>query len=137
MSPRRTLVPEPSHARPARVRGRHGAAAVVRSARRLRDQRPHHAARRNADGLRSRADDVDGRLTDFYVGADYGFGERMAVGLAYNRVSMNLGAIEDQGFNARIDWGYDGFAALFQVRSWRQLALLAQIDSNIASCRLG
>ncbi|HVJ29044.1 MAG TPA: hypothetical protein VNA66_01940 [Gammaproteobacteria bacterium] len=59
--------------------------------------------------------DVDGRLTDFYVGADYGFGERMAVGLAYNRVSMNLGAIEDTGFDSRLDWGYDGFMLYFKV----------------------
>jgi hypothetical protein len=61
-----------------------------------------------------KSDDVDGRLTDFYVGADYGFGKRMAVGLAYNRVSMNLGAIDDQGFDSRIDWGYDGFLAYFK-----------------------
>jgi hypothetical protein len=61
------------------------------------------------------AEDVDGRLTDFYVGADYGFGQRMAVGLAYNRVSMNLGAIEDRGLNSRLDWGYDGFLLYFKV----------------------
>jgi hypothetical protein len=61
------------------------------------------------------ADDIDGRLTDFYVGADYGFGERMAVGLAYNRVSMNIGAVEDEGFDARIDWGYDGFLLYFKL----------------------
>ena len=61
------------------------------------------------------SDDVDGRLTDFYVGADYGFGERMAVGVAYNRVAMNLGAIEDQGFNSRLDWGYDGFMLYFKL----------------------
>jgi hypothetical protein len=61
------------------------------------------------------ADDVDGRLTDFYVGADYGFGERMAVGLAYNRVSMNLGAVEDRGLNARLDWGYDGLLLYFKM----------------------
>ena len=60
------------------------------------------------------AEDVDGRLTDFYVGADYGFGERMAVGLAYNRVSMNLGAVEDRGLNARLDWGYDGLLLYFK-----------------------
>ena len=60
------------------------------------------------------AEDVDGRLTDFYLGADYGFGQRMAIGLAYNRVSMNLGAVEDQGFDARLDWGYDGLLLYFK-----------------------
>lgn len=60
-------------------------------------------------------DDLDGRLVDFYVGADYGFGQRMAVGLAYNSVSMNIGAQEDDGFNGRIDWGYDGFLLYFKV----------------------
>ena len=60
-------------------------------------------------------DELDGHLTDFYIGADYGFGQRMAVGLAYNRVSMNIGAEEDNGFNGRIDWGYDGFLLYFKV----------------------
>jgi len=61
------------------------------------------------------ADDVDGRFSDFYVGADYGFGKRMAVGLAYNRVSMSLGAVEDRGFDARLDWGYDGVLLYFKL----------------------
>ena len=60
-------------------------------------------------------DELDGHLTDFYVGADYGFGQRMAVGLAYNRVSMNIGTEEAGGFNGRIDWGYDGFLLYFKV----------------------
>lgn len=60
------------------------------------------------------ANKLDGHLTDFYVGADYGFGKRMAVGLAYNRVSMNIGA-DTSGFSGRIDWGYDGFLAYFKV----------------------
>jgi hypothetical protein len=60
------------------------------------------------------ADDVDGRLTDFYVGADYGFGERMAVGAAYNRVSMSLAATEDRGFTGTVDWGYDGILVYFK-----------------------
>jgi hypothetical protein len=61
------------------------------------------------------SEDVDGRFSDFYIGADYGFGKRMAVGLAYNRVSMNLGAIEDQGLDARLDWGYDGLLLYFKL----------------------
>ena len=60
-------------------------------------------------------DDLDGHLTDFYIGADYGFGQRMAVGLAYNRVSMNIGAQEDNGFTGRIDWGYDGLLLYFKL----------------------
>ena len=60
------------------------------------------------------ADSIDGRLTDLYIGADYGFGERMAVGLAYNQVSMNLGAEKDDGFQGRIDWGYDGLLLYFK-----------------------
>ena len=59
--------------------------------------------------------DVDGRLTDFYVGADYGFGQRMAVGLAYNKVSMNIGAQEEDGFEGRLDWGYDGLMLYFKM----------------------
>jgi hypothetical protein len=74
----------------------------------------HITLRGAAQWFAFKSDSVDGRLTDFYVGADYGFGERMAVGLAYNKVSMNLGAIED-GRDARLDWGYDGFMLYFKV----------------------
>jgi len=54
------------------------------------------------------ADNVDGRLTDFYVGADYGIGDHWAVGLAWNAVSMNLSAETDRGLEGALDWGYDG-----------------------------
>jgi hypothetical protein len=60
------------------------------------------------------SDNVDGRLTDFYFGADYGFGERMAVGLAYNRMSMNIGVEKEEGFRGRLDWGYDGVLLYFK-----------------------
>lgn len=61
--------------------------------------------------------DIDGRLTDFYVGADYGLGrnKRMAIGLAYDRVSMNIGAEDDDGFDGRLDWGYDGLLLYFKA----------------------
>lgn len=54
------------------------------------------------------AEDVEGRLSDVYVGADYGFGQHWAVGVAYNAVSMNLAATDDDGRNGSLDWGYDG-----------------------------
>jgi hypothetical protein len=60
-------------------------------------------------------DELDGHFTDFYFGADYGFGQRMAVGLAYNSVSMNIGAQEDDGFKGRLDWGYDGLLLYFKM----------------------
>jgi hypothetical protein len=62
-------------------------------------------------------DDIDGRLTDFYVGADYGLGQnqRMAIGLAYDRVSMNIGAEDADGFDGRLDWGYDGLLLYFKA----------------------
>lgn len=60
-------------------------------------------------------DDVDGALRDIYFGADYGFGERMAVGLAYNRVAMGITADEPYGFQGRIDWGYEGLLLYFKL----------------------
>jgi hypothetical protein len=55
------------------------------------------------------AGDVSGRFRDFYVGADYRFGRRVGVGLAYNEVSMRIKASERGGYNGRLDWGYDGW----------------------------
>jgi hypothetical protein len=54
-------------------------------------------------------DNVGGRLTDFYVGADYGIGDHWAVGLAWNKVAMSLTAETDRGgLEGSLDWGYDG-----------------------------
>lgn len=67
--------------------------------------------------FRFAADNVDGHFNDFYVGADYGFTERFKLGLAYNRVSMNLNAVDDgeEGDReGRVDWGYDGFLLYFK-----------------------
>lgn len=54
------------------------------------------------------SDNVDGRLSDFYVGADYRITDRFALGLAYNRVSTSLGARKQGGFEGRLSWTYDG-----------------------------
>jgi hypothetical protein len=60
--------------------------------------------------------DVSGHLTDFNIGADYGFGKRFAVGLAYNDVTMNISADEGgSGFRGALDWGYDGWLIYMNV----------------------
>jgi hypothetical protein len=56
---------------------------------------------------------VSGHLTDFYVGADYRFTKRVGVGLAYDRVTLGVEADEDS-FDGRLDWGYDGFLLYFK-----------------------
>jgi hypothetical protein len=53
--------------------------------------------------------DVEGRLLDTYIGADYLFGRRVAVGIAFNDVSLDVDATDDTGWNGSLDWGYDGF----------------------------
>ncbi len=67
--------------------------------------------------FRFESDDVEGRFRDFYIGADYSFTRRVAAGLAYNEVSMNLSAVEDRGFESHLDWGYDGFLLYVKIDS--------------------
>jgi hypothetical protein len=59
--------------------------------------------------------DVGGRLVDTYIGADYTFGERFAVGLALNDVSLSVEATDDTGWNGELDWGYDGVLLYFKT----------------------
>ena len=58
--------------------------------------------------------DVKGSLRDIYLGADYGFSHRLAVGLAYNDVATNVSASETGGFEGTLNWGYDGFLLYFK-----------------------
>jgi hypothetical protein len=53
--------------------------------------------------------DAGGRLSDAYLGIDYTFNDRVGVGVAYNRVSMNIDADDSSGFQGQLDWGYDGY----------------------------
>ena len=53
------------------------------------------------------AGNVSGRFKDFYVGADYSFTDRWAIGLAYNDVSLKLSST-DRWLSGHLDWGYDG-----------------------------
>jgi len=55
--------------------------------------------------------DVKGTLRDVYVAADYRLGERWAVGLAYDEVTMTIKADDSSGFTGELDWGYDGWLA--------------------------
>jgi len=59
--------------------------------------------------------DVEGRLVDTYVGVDYSFGRHIALGLAYNDVSLSVSASEDTGWNGMLDWGYDGILLYTKV----------------------
>ncbi len=60
--------------------------------------------------------DVSGHLNDFNIAADYAFGKRFAVGLAYNDVSMEIEASEgDSGFRGALDWGYSGWLLYVNV----------------------
>ena len=56
-------------------------------------------------------DNVDGVLTDFYVGVDYQMSQHTAIGLGYNKVSIDVDAKRDR-FVGTLDWSYDG-ALLF------------------------
>ena len=58
--------------------------------------------------------DIDGRLHDSYVGVDYSFGKRFALGVAYNDVSMKVSA-EEAGFRGHLDAGYSGALLYFKV----------------------
>ncbi len=60
--------------------------------------------------------DVSGHLYDFNIAADYGFGKRFAVGLAYNDVGMDIDASESgRGFRGALDWGYSGWLLYLNV----------------------
>ncbi len=58
--------------------------------------------------------DFEGRLRDIYFGADYGIGDRTAIGLAYNLASMDI-EVDKPGFEGILDWGYDGVMLYFKV----------------------
>lgn len=59
-------------------------------------------------------DDIDGHLTDTYVAVDYGFGDRFAVGLAFNDTGLDLER-ERRISSSSLNWGYDGWLAYFKT----------------------
>ena len=52
-------------------------------------------------------DDIDGLLFDASAGIDYWFSERVAVGLAYNYVDIDVDA-RSEDVNADLKWNYSG-----------------------------
>lgn len=65
------------------------------------------------------AGDADGRLSDTTIGADYSFNDRIALGLAYNVVSVDIDAQDTGGFIGQLDWGYDGVMLYFKTNFGR------------------
>lgn len=65
------------------------------------------------------AGDADGRLSDTTIGADYSFNDRIALGLAYNLVSVDIDAQDTGGFIGQVDWGYDGVMLYFKANFGR------------------
>lgn len=64
-------------------------------------------------------DDASGDLQDFYIGSDYRFGDRFFLGLAYNKVTMDVRSDDDEGWTGRLDWGYDGWLLYFKTEFGR------------------
>jgi hypothetical protein len=60
-------------------------------------------------------DTVSGHLTDTYAGVDYSFGKRFAVGLAYDKVGMNIEVNKTAHLKGSLDWGYDGWLLYFKT----------------------
>lgn len=63
--------------------------------------------------------DADGRLSDATIGADYSFNDRIALGLAYNLVSVDINAQDAGDFIGQLDWGYDGVMLYFKTNFGR------------------
>ncbi len=51
--------------------------------------------------------DWDGDLVDLYLGVDYEFSDRFAVGVGFNSVTFDLG-VSKENFTGQLDWGYSG-----------------------------
>ena len=59
-------------------------------------------------------DDVEGSLSDLYVGVDFQIIERLAFGLGWNSVNIDVDA-EGSEFNGSVDWTYDGALLYFKL----------------------
>jgi hypothetical protein len=76
---------------------------------------PRLMLRSSAELFAIEYDNVDGSLVDFYIGLDYYFRDKFALGLGYNRVSMDVDA-DSSDFNGSLDWSYDGVLLNIQYK---------------------
>lgn len=53
--------------------------------------------------------DTDGTLNDSYLGLDYSFNDRIALGVAYNVLTVDVDNQPGPLRHRQFDWGYDGF----------------------------
>lgn len=56
---------------------------------------------------------IDGRLVDVFLGLDYKFADKLALGVAYNLVDIDVDA-ERSEFSGELDWRYNGFLLYFK-----------------------
>lgn len=57
--------------------------------------------------------DIDGRLTDVYLGLDYKVMDNLGLGVAYNYVTADIDTVKSE-FSGALDWQYDGFLLYFK-----------------------
>jgi hypothetical protein len=57
--------------------------------------------------------DIDGRLVDVYLGMDYKVMNNLALGVAYNYVSVDVNSAKSE-LSGGLDWQYDGFLLYFK-----------------------
>jgi len=74
---------------------------------------PRWTLRGSGEIFKIEIDDVDGSLSDFYVGVDYQVVDRMAIGLGYNSVSIDIDSTNTD-FSGDLDWTYDGALLYFK-----------------------
>lgn len=75
---------------------------------------PRWTLRGSGEIFKVEIDNVDGSLTDFYIGIDYQVVDRLAVGLGYNSVTIEVDSTNDD-FSGLLDWTYDGALLYFKL----------------------
>lgn len=75
---------------------------------------PRWTVRGSGEIFKIEVDDVDGSLVDFYAGVDYQLMDRLALGLGYNSVTIEVDSTNSD-FTGSLDWSYDGVLLYVKV----------------------